>query len=232
MQGSIASLETLSGVDGPGIRTVVFLNGCYKRCLYCHNPEMFKIGKPNIKSRDLANKLIRYKNYYQRGGGVTFSGGEPLLQTNFLIEVIKTLKKENIHIAIDTAGDYLGDIKTLLKYVDLVILDIKDVRSKEYEEITGCKLETFEKFISILNQSQVKVSLRHVIVPKFHDNLEYLNLLKEYTKKINHQDMTFIPYHTIGIEKYQGLNIDYPLKNIEAMDEKECEKLQEIYLNL
>ena len=232
MQGSIASLETLSSVDGPGIRSVVFLNGCLKRCLYCHNPEMLKKTKPNIKARDLANKLITYKNYYQNGGGVTFSGGEPLLQTDFLIEVSKILKKENIHIALDTAGDYLGNVEKLLKYVDLVILDIKDVRSKEYQELTYSKLENFEKFISILNESQVKVSLRHVIVPTYHDNLDYLKKLKEYTKKINHIDMTFIPYHKLGIEKYQKLNLDYPLKDINEMDKDECEKLELIYKNL
>lgn len=233
MFGSISSIETMSCVDGPGIRTIVFLSGCKKRCLYCHNPEMFKMQKPNYELKELVKKLLRYKNYFKRGGGITFSGGEPLLQTNFLIEICKLLKQENIHIALDTAGDYNGDISELLKYVDLVILDIKHIKKEEYAYLTKSKIEKVEEFIKILNKSNKEVNLRQVIVPGIHDNLNYLKDLKEYIKKINNvSNITFIPYHQLGIEKYKKLNLKYPLANIEEMDPNKCQELYQEFLNL
>ena len=233
MLGSVATIETLTSVDGPGIRTIVFLSGCKKRCLYCHNPEMFQSSKPNYKGSDLANKLLRYKNYFTRGGGITFSGGEPLLQTDFLIEVCKILKKENIHIAIDTAGDFTGNIQELLKYVDLIILDIKHIHSKEYEFLTKSKMKKVEEFIHIINQTNIQVSLRQVIIPNFNDNLKYLKSLKEYIKRIkNKTDMTFLPYHKLGSEKYLELNINNPMEEVDEMDKKKCQELYEKFLKL
>ena len=120
IKGSISSIETFGLVDGPGIRTVVFLNGCKLRCKYCHNPESWTMTKPDITPEELAKKIIRNKPYYKRNnGGVTFSGGEPLLQSKFIIEVAKILKKENIHIALDTAGVGNGDYEEILKYITL-----------------------------------------------------------------------------------------------------------------
>ena len=233
LSGSIASIETLTSVDGPGIRMVVFLSGCKKRCLYCHNPEMFKMTKPNYKVEDLVKKILRYKNYFTRGGGVTFSGGEPLLQTNFLIEVCKELKKENIHIAIDTAGDFEGNIKELLKYVDLIILDIKHVKKAEYEFLTKSNIKKVEDFIKIINKTNITISLRQVIVPGMHDDINYLKDLKKYIKKVkNVKDISFLPYHKLGIEKYRELNLDYPLEHIEEMDKDKCDKLYQEFLKL
>lgn len=233
MKGSISSIETGSVVDGPGIRTVVFLNGCNKRCLYCHNPEMFKIKDLNYTAIDLKNKLIRYKNYYSNKGGITFSGGEPLLQTNFLIETCKLLKKENINIAIDTAGDYKGNINELLKYVDLILLDIKHVDDKEYFSLTKSKIKKQDEFIKIINKYNIDIYIRQVIVPGIHDNLDYLKKLKEYLKKINNiKDITFIPYHKLGIEKYKKLNLVYPLENVLEMNIDSCNKLYEEFKNL
>jgi len=230
---SVASIETLTSVDGPGLRTLVFMSGCRKRCLYCHNPEMFKLGKPNYKASDLVNKLKRYKNYFKRGGGITFSGGEPLLQTDALIPVLKELKKENIHIAIDTAGDYIGNIKELLEYVDLVILDIKHVEKNKYENLCKVKINKVEEFIKILNKSGVKVSLRQVIVPGIHDNLDYLKKLKKYISKIkNVYDIAFLPFHRLGIEKYIELGINYPLGDTPDMDKEKCKELYEEFLKL
>ena len=233
MHGSIASIETLTSVDGPGIRSIVFMSGCLKRCLYCHNPEMFKMPKPNYNHQELVNKLLRYKNYFQRGGGITFSGGEPLLQTNFLIPVLKKLKKENIHIAIDTAGDFRGNIQVLLKYVDLIILDIKHVKEKEYEYLTKTKMDNIEKFIKIINQTKIPVNLRQVIVPNFNDNLDYLQELKEYIKRIkNVKSIEFLPYHKLGSEKYQELQLPNPMENIPAMNKDKCDKLYQEFLNM
>lgn len=233
MKGSISSIETGSVVDGPGIRTVVFLNGCNKRCLYCHNPEMFKIKEYNYTPLQLKEKLIRYKNYYKNGGGITFSGGEPLLQTDFLIEVCKLLKKENINIIIDTAGDYKGNIYELLKYVDLIILDIKHVLDLDYFNLTKSKLKKQDNFIKILNKSNIKVNIRQVIVPGIHDNINYLKEFKKYIENINNVcDIKFIPYHRLGIEKYKELNLEYPLINIEEMSIDDINNLYNEFLKL
>ena len=127
MQGCIDSIESMGLVDGPGIRTVIFLSGCKLRCKYCHNPEMWVKGKDNYSVDELVKKILRFKPYYGNKGGVTFSGGEPLMQPDFLLEVCKRLKQEGIHIAIDTAGVGMGHYEELLSYVDLIILDIKHV---------------------------------------------------------------------------------------------------------
>ena len=233
MNGSVASIETLTSVDGPGIRTIVFMSGCNKRCLYCHNPEMFKMGKPNYKDTDLVDKILRYKNYFKRGGGVTFSGGEPLLQTDYLIRVCKKLKKEGIHIAIDTAGDYNGNILELLKYVDLIILDIKHTAPKGYLELTNSKMKKINNFIKIINKTKIPVSIRQVIVPNYTDSVDYIKSLKEYLKQINNiKDISFIPYHKLGSEKYIELGIPNPLWDTKAMDKEKCDELYQKFLKL
>lgn len=232
--GSVSSIETMSCVDGPGIRIVIFLNGCKKRCLFCHNPEMFTMKKDNMTELELVNKIKRYKTYFGKKGGVTFSGGEPLLQTNFLIKVLKELKKENINVAIETSGDYLGDIDELLKYTDIIILDIKDTRNEEYKYLTTQDISVQENFIKIINNYNLKVHITQVIIPGINDNLDYMKSLKEYLKKIkNVEEVKFLPYHRLGIEKYQKLNIPYKL-NIDDMSITKCndlyKKFQELYI--
>lgn len=233
IKGSISKIETLGLVDGPGIRTVVFLSGCKLRCKYCHNPEMWKLGKPNFTPEELVKKIMRYKPYYKRNnGGVTFSGGEPLLQSEFLIETCKLLKKENIHITLDTSGVGNGNYEELLSYIDLVLLDIKHTNAYEYQELTGNNINETEEFISALNKSKTPVWIRQVIVPGLMDNDEYLYSLKEYLKKIeNIQKIDFLPYHTLGIAKYKELGIEYPYEKLQAMDKELCQKLYEKFIN-
>lgn len=227
IKGSVKKIETMGLVDGPGIRTVVFLSGCKLRCKYCHNPEMWKLSTPNYTPKDLVAKITRNKPYFKRNnGGVTFSGGEPLLQFEFLIEVCKLLKKENIHIALDTAGVGNGNYDELLSYIDLVLLDIKHTDEFEYQELTGQQNDESEKFIKALNKSNKPVWIRQVIIPGLMDNEEYLYKLKEYLKKIkNIKKIDFLPYHTLGKEKYKELGIDYPYKHLEAMDKQKCNEL-------
>ena len=154
MQGSINSIESFGLVDGPGIRTVFFLNGCNLRCKYCHNPETWKFQNMNYTSDELVKKCLRYKPYFRRNnGGVTFSGGEPLLQYDFLVETCKKLKQEDIHIAIDTAGIGLGNYKELFENIDLVLLDIKHTTKEGYIDITGCdNQEKFFEFVELFQQ--------------------------------------------------------------------------------
>ena len=232
IMGSVNSIESFGLVDGPGIRTVVFLNGCKLRCLYCHNPEMWVKQDLNYTVEDLVRKVIRNKPYFSNNGGVTFSGGEPLLQSEFLLEVCKELKKENIHLAIDTAGvgNYTSE---LFDYIDLVILDIKHVEESGYKYITKRKMDDFNAFLEFLNKSNKKVWLRQVIVPGINDNISYLKKLKSFIRNINNVDkIEFLPYHKMGIEKYEKLNIDYPLKDVDEMDKDKCDKLYREFMNL
>ena len=234
-KGSVNSLETFGLLDGPGIRTVVFLNGCHLRCKYCHNPEMWLCGENNMTCEEVAKKIIRNKPYFRRNnGGVTFSGGEPLLQGEFLLETCKLLKKEQIHIAFDTAG--VGDenyYDELLDLADLVILDIKHIDPSGYRELTGRDIDEFNKFKNYLAKHNVELWIRQVVVPGVHDNLSYITRLKEYLQSFkNITKIEFIPYHKLGIEKYETLGIKYPLKNIEPMNEEQCKKLYEKFLEL
>ncbi|MDE5630455.1 MAG: radical SAM protein, partial [Bacilli bacterium] len=137
MQASINSIESCGTVDGPGIRAVIFFNECHLRCKYCHNPEMWHRQGENYTPIELSNKIKRYKPYFGNNGGVTFSGGEPLLHQDFIIELSKLLKEENIHIALDTAGYGLGNYEELLSYIDLIIFDIKDINEPRFKNITG-----------------------------------------------------------------------------------------------
>ena len=232
-KGSVNSIETFGLVDGPGIRTVVFLNGCKLRCIYCHNPEMWHRLNDNYEPEELVKKIIRYKSYFGKTGGVTFSGGEPLLQPDFLIEALKLLKENDINTALDTAGVGVGRYDEILKYVDLVILDIKHAEKEGYKKITGQEITESEKFIEALNKNNKKVWIRQVVVPGIMDNMDYLVKLKKYLKKINNiEKIEFLPYHKLGSEKYETLGIGYPCKNINEMDKDKCQELYETFINL
>ena len=152
MKASISKIESFSTVDGPGIRTTIFFNGCNLRCKFCHNPETWIKNEDNYTEDELYNKIIRNKPYFQNNGGVTFSGGEPLLHLEFLEEICKKLKKENIHITLDTAGNGNGNYDKLLKYIDLIILDIKHINTEGFNNITQTNnIENVENFIQFKN---------------------------------------------------------------------------------
>ena len=227
IKGSVNKIETFGLVDGPGIRTVIFMSGCKLRCKYCHNPEMWKMEELNYTAEELTKRIIRNKPYFKRNsGGVTFSGGEPLLQSQFIIEVCKLLKKENIHITLDTSGVGKGEYDEILSYVDLVLFDIKHVTKEGYQDLTNQKIDESQKFIEALNKSGKPVWIRQVIVPGIMDNDEYLSGLKEQLKKINNiEKIEFLPYHTLGREKYHELGIEYPYEALEAMDKDKCQEL-------
>lgn len=233
IKGAVDSIETFGLVDGPGIRTVVFLSGCKLRCKYCHNPEMWVRGRENYTPEELASRILRNKNYFIRNGGVTFSGGEPLLQSKFIIEVAKILKCENIHIAIDTAGVGNGDYEELLKYIDLVILDIKHTDRQGYFDLTGQMIDESFKFIEALNKSGKSVWIRQVVVPGIMDNDEYLKSLKKTLKGIkNIERIDFLPYHKLGSEKYVTLGIKNPYQEMPEMDKEKCDKLYQKFMEI
>lgn len=229
MTGYIDSIETMGLVDGPGIRMVVFTRGCKLRCLYCHNPETWNnLGANRMTSDEIVKRANRNKSYYQNGG-VTFSGGEPLLQPEFLIDCLKKLKELDIHTAIDTAGVGIGQYEEILNYTDLVILDVKAVLAEDYEVLTGHSMEEFEKFVEIVQRLQKTVWIRQVIVPGINDTEKNILNLKEFIKKFPKvEKVELLPYHLYGVEKYKKLNIDYPLKGIPAMDNEKLKELTSI----
>ena len=230
--GYIHSIETMGLVDGPNIRTVIFMQGCPLRCKFCHNPDTWEL-KSNfmMTSKEVVDEVRKYRTYIEMGGGVTFSGGEPLLQSEFLLDMLKLCKKAGFHTCIDTSGtgyskQYLDEI---LKYTDLVILDIKAIDCKNYEEITFRKMDMFNYFIERLKINNNKLWLRQVIMPGVNDNEEYILKLKEYIKQFNNvEKVELLPYHTLGLEKYKKLNIDYKLSNMEPMDKERCKELEEL----
>lgn len=231
MKASIDSIETFGLVDGPGIRCVVFFNGCKLRCKYCHNPEMWQKKDNNYSVEEIYKKIMRCKPYFKNNGGVTFSGGEPLLHSDFIIEISKLLRKENIHIALDTAGVGLGNYKEVLDSVDLILLDIKHTEPKMYKEITGSSIDEVENFISQLNESNKPVWIRQVIIPDITDNEEYTSSLAQYLTKIkNIERIDFLPFHRLGEEKYRTLKIDYPYKEKNDMDKIKCQILYENFI--
>lgn len=229
MKGLINSIETLGTLDGPGIRFVVFLQGCKLRCLYCHNPETWNLNSKDaveITPHELVEKVEKYKNYYGKDGGVTFSGGEPLLQPEFLTECLKLCKEKNIHTCIDTAGFGFGEYEEILKYTDLVILDVKAVESDEYTKITGQKMSKFFEFLKIVQVMNKPLWLRQVIVPGINDDKEHILKLKHFAKTIKGvEKVELLPYKTIGVHKYKTLNLKYRLDGVEELSQ---EKLKEL----
>lgn len=229
-KASIDSIESMGLVDGPGIRTVVFLNGCKLRCIYCHNPEMWNKKDNNYTPEELVKKILRNKPYFKNEGGVTFSGGEPLLQSEFIIECAKLLKKENVNIAIDTAGVGNGKYEELLKYIDLVILDIKHTNKEGYKKITQREMKEIDTFINTLNKTKKRVWIRQVIIPEITDSEKYIDSLVKYIQKIkNIEKIEFLPYHRLGREKYIKLNIKYPCDNKQNMNKEKCDKLYKLF---
>ena len=229
MVGYVNKIESMGLVDGPGIRTVVFMQGCTLRCVFCHNPESWSFkGGTKYTPLELVNKISRFKPYYGEDGGVTFSGGEPLGQPEFLLETCKLLKKENINICLDTSG--VGTkYEELLDYIDLIILDIKHITPGGYEMITGAKMDKFQKFLETVQRKNKKLWLRQVIVPGINDTKEYILQLKEYISKIkNVEKVELLPYHTMGVGKYKDLNIKYKLDGVQPMDNLKCKELEKI----
>ena len=229
IKGLINSIETLGTLDGPGIRFVVFLQGCKLRCLYCHNPETWNINSGEaieITPQELVEKVEKYKNYYGEDGGVTFSGGEPLLQPEFLLECLKLCKEKNIHTCLDTAGFGFGNYEEILKYTDLVILDIKAVENEEYTKITGQKMHKFFEFLRVAQNMNKKMWLRQVIVPNINDDKVHIEKLKEFASTLkNVEKIELLPYKTIGIHKYKTLKLPYRWEGTEELSQTKLDEL-------
>lgn len=229
IKGYIHSTETMGLVDGPGIRTVVFFQGCALRCSYCHNPDTWNFeGGQEISPEELLKKVLRFRPYFEKsGGGVTCSGGEPLMQPKFLLEFLKLCKENNIHTTLDTSGVGLGNYGEILKYVDLVLLDVKHYARDGYEQITKHSMDKFNEFVESLIKANVPLWIRHVVVPGITNSQEHMLELKKFISKFkNIQKVELLPYHTLGVNKYEKLGIPYNLDGVEAMEKDNCKQLE------
>lgn len=229
--GLVHSIESMGLVDGPGIRTVVFLQGCRMRCLFCHNPdtwpEQSKTAR-SMTSQELIDKVLRFKPYFGSKGGITFSGGEPLLQPDFLIDCLKQCKDAGINTCIDTSGFGIGRYEEILELTDLVLMDIKHYSREGYIKVTGRQPDEAEKFLKAVQDSGTPMWIRHVVVPGLTDGDKHFEGLEQYLKTLKGiEKVELLPYHTLGVHKYKALGIPYPLEGVEPMDAAKLDKWNE-----
>ncbi len=238
--GRIHFLESMALVDGPGIRSVVFMQGCRLRCQYCHNPDTWKRNGSckEMTSEELVQKLMRFKGYYGQSGGVTISGGEPLLQLDFVTEVFSMLKKAGIHTCLDTAGvadpdepDLEDRLRMLLNETDLVLLDVKHEDPSSYKEITGNDITDYNRFLAVLQDCEVPIWIRHVVVPGLTDGEEHIRQLKKYISDLkNVTKIELLPYHTMGVDKYKTLGLSYRLDGVPALSSQDVRPLEQMLM--
>ncbi len=232
MQGRIHSFESFGTVDGPGIRYVVFFQGCSMRCLYCHNPDTWDVhGGTLVESDQIISNILRNQSFY-RTGGLTASGGEPMLQMPFLTELFSKAKEHGIHTCLDTSGILFSaskEVVDLLEVTDLVMLDIKHLNCTEHEKLTGHSNEAVLAFVSYLEQMKKPFWVRHVVVPGITDQQQSLVALGQYLKSLSYlEKLEVLPYHSMGEVKYNQLGLDYPLKGTPQLTKQqaaECEKI-------
>lgn len=236
IKGYVHSLETFGLVDGPGVRFVVFLQGCAMRCKFCHNPETWKSGGEEWNATDLWKKALRYKNYWGKNGGITVSGGEPLLQIDFLIEFFKLAKQNGAHTALDTAGqpfnnnsEWLAKFEKLMEYTDLVLLDLKDMDEQSHIDLTEKTNTNILEMAQWLSNHGKAMWIRHVLVPNLTDDEKDLQKMYEFISSLKTVErVEVLPYHTLGLAKWVKLGIDYPLDGVKTPTAEQIKKAEEI----
>lgn len=228
MKGRLHSIESFGAVDGPGIRTVFFLQGCPARCAYCHNPDTWnECGGREIDIEEIVHRAKRGMPYYGNDGGVTFSGGEPLLQGKFLLEAIRALKEEGIGSAIDTSGTYFDeDSELAIAEADVVLLDIKHIDPAKFKDLTGREQGPLFKLIEVINRLEKPIWVRQVIVPGFNDSEEYIKELNAFLAGIKTvKKVELLGYHNMAESKYDKLGIKYRLKGLAPMNREKLNRL-------
>ncbi|WP_022761107.1 pyruvate formate-lyase-activating protein [Butyrivibrio sp. AD3002] len=224
-QGRIHSIETFGSVDGPGVRFIIFLKGCNLRCKYCHNADTWNPESNDLRTAtEILDKAERYKGYWGDEGGITVSGGEPLLQLDFLLELFKEAKARGINTCIDTAAQpftkeepFFSKFKELLEYTDLLLVDIKHIDNEEHIKLTGKSNENILECLRYLSETGKPVWIRHVLVPGITDNDDYLKRTREFLDTLtNVKRVDVLPYHSLGQYKWEELGIPYQLEGVEA----------------
>ncbi len=235
--GHIHSIETFGLVDGPGVRYVVFLQGCRMRCRYCHNSETWALDAGETKTaQEVFDQAYRYHNYWKKNGGITVSGGEPLLQTDFVAELFALAKQKGIHTVLDTAGSpftreepFYGSFCRLMEVTDLVMLDIKEMDAGQHRELTGQDNQNILDMADDLSGKGKEMWIRHVLVPGLTDSAAGLRALRERIdgwKTVSRVEV--LPYHTLGLFKWEGLGITYPLAGVHPPTEEEVLRAEQI----
>lgn len=233
LTGKLHSFESCGTVDGPGIRFIVFTQGCPLRCKYCHNPDTWDLKDAKYeRSIDFTiNEIKKYKPFFRNGGGLTVTGGEPFVQINYIEALFKKAKEEGIHTVVDTSGYIFNDrVKEVLEYVDLVLLDIKSINPDTYKDLTGVELENTLKFAEYLNSIGKPVWIRHVVVPGITDKKENLEKLANYVSKLkNVEKVELLPFHQLGTHKWEEMNLEYPLKDVKEPTASEMKEARQIF---
>lgn len=234
--GNIHSIETCGTVDGPGVRFVVFTQGCPMRCMYCHNPDSWDTGEnKRLSVSDIIKQYESVKEFCK--GGITVTGGEPLMQTEFVTELFKQAKEKGIHTALDTSGILFNPVDTtkideLLKYTDLVLLDIKHINNEEHEKLTKHSNKNILAFAKYLSDIDKPVWIRHVVVGGLNDKEEYLTKLGEFMGTLNNvKALDVLPYHDMAIPKYENLGIEYLLKGVPPLTKEAAIRARNTILN-
>ena len=227
--GKVSSLQSLGTLDGPGIRFVVFLQGCPLRCACCHNPETHTVnGGEEFTADEIVEKLVNYKEYFGETGGVTLSGGEPLLQAEFATEIFKKAKEMGINTCLDTSGCILNDsVKELLKYTDYCMLDIKYATDKLYRKYVGCSMDTPLEFLKYLSEQNIPTRIRQVIVPTINDNEANIDALYELVKDYKIDKVELLPFKKICETKYENMGVEFPFASIPSADVAATKTLQD-----
>lgn len=237
MTGRVHSIESFGLVDGPGVRSVVFLKGCNLRCRYCHNPDTWtKEGGEEWEAEGLFQKLYRFKPYWKNKGGITVSGGEAMLQMEFVTDLFSIAKKHDIHTALDTSGgpfcmepDYLESFQKLMGVTDLFILDMKEMDPERHKALTGQDNRNILEFARYLSAHKKPMWIRHVLVPGLTDSRESLEALYDFIRELKSVErVEILPYHTMGVHKWEALGIPYYLKNVLPPTEEEVRRAEEI----
>lgn len=229
--GYINSIQSLGTLDGPGVRFVVFMQGCNLRCGYCHNPDTWNMsdGTP-VTAQELVDKVKRFKSYFGENGGITVSGGEPLLQADFVTDLFKLCHNEGINTCLDTSGSIMNDnVKELLEHTDRVLLDIKFTTNEDYMNYVGCSLDSPLFFLDYLSQMDIPVTIRQVIVPTLNDSAENILQLKEIISSRSCVDkIELLPFKKICKVKYDNLGLIFPFEKYNTPDSDKIEKLYKI----
>ena len=223
MIGHIHSTESFGAADGPGVRFIVFMQGCHMRCRYCHNPDTWKMdGGDEVTADEILKRALRFKPYWGKDGGITISGGEPLLQIDFVIELFKKAKELGINTCIDTAGNpftkedpFFSKFEELMKYTDLLLLDLKEINPTRHKDLTGFDHSNIIEMAKYLSEINKPVWIRHVLVPEHSDFDEDLDALGDFIDTLSNVDrVEILPYHTLGKFKWENLGIPYTLESI------------------
>ena len=229
MQGRIHSFQSLGTVDGPGVRAVVFMQGCPLRCACCHNPDTWDLGGGKLVSaEEIFRKIQRLRAYFGKDGGVTVSGGEPLLQADFVAELFRLCRADGISCALDTSGCvYNESVERLLSLTDLVLLDYKYTNDTDYKKYTGMSMQSAEDFLARLDALGKRVWIRQVIIPTLNDSEESVRRLYALSERYSCIEKTeLLPFRKLCVEKYRALGIDFPLENIPEASEELIERLK------